>query len=143
MDFDQEPGADSALHGERGVTLAAGLGLLGAGLAVLYYLVMEILAFYKDPVGNHFIAEITRKIGTARLMLDGKAIEINEGAAIGAAIFLLVILAGVGVSICSLLISAGVKLLSPEVTRELAKISRKLDAMSAKGARQRGGGGQD
>jgi len=140
MDFDHEPGKDSSVSGERGVVLAAGLALLGAGLTALYYLVMEIVAFYKNPVANRFIGEITGKIGTARLIVDGKTFEINDGVSIGPAVFLLILLAGVGVSICGLLVSAGVKLLSPEVTRELAKMRLRLDAMAQAAARRQSGG---
>jgi hypothetical protein len=138
MDFEQGARQDSPFGGDRAVLLLAGFALIGLGLAALLYLAGEIVNAYNAPLTHHFIADISKGIGNARIMVDGKALSINEGAALGASIFLFAIFAGLGISIAGLLIKSGARLISPNLNTELAKIRRKLEEIGG-GASSRHG----
>ncbi|MDH5677364.1 MAG: hypothetical protein OEZ55_05460 [Nitrospinota bacterium] len=130
MDMTTRPGRENQSFGERTPVVAVGFALIAAGLAVLFYLGVELLAVYDEPAKHPFVVKISKAMAGAQIKIDKQTLSINEPFALGTAIVLLVMFAGLGISIASLLISSGGRMLSPEVHTELAKINIKLQEMS-------------
>ncbi|MDH5638447.1 MAG: hypothetical protein OEZ04_08150 [Nitrospinota bacterium] len=134
MDMNSRSGAQDRSVGERTPIVFVGFGLIAAGLVVLMYLGSELLGAYNDPAKHHFVVKISKAMADAEVKVENKTISINESLALGTAVVLLVMFAGLGVSFASVLISSGGRMLSPEVTNELAKINIKLQELGARGA---------
>jgi len=103
--------------------------LLGVGLAVLWFMAGEILALYNQPGANKFILQISKTLAGARLIVDDHVVSINHELAFGAAFVIFGVMASLGLSIVSALLTAGARLLAPDVHKELAKVSVRLQEL--------------
>ncbi|MDH5509484.1 MAG: hypothetical protein OEZ32_03920 [Nitrospinota bacterium] len=131
MDMNSRSGFQDQSVGERTPVVLIGFGLIAAGLVVLMFLGSELLGVYNDPAKHHFVVKISGAMAGAEVKIENKTVSINQPFALGIAVVLLIMFAGLGVSIASMLISSGGRMLSPEITSELAKINIKLQEMGA------------
>ncbi|MDH4184709.1 MAG: hypothetical protein OEV92_10830 [Nitrospinota bacterium] len=129
MEMGSNSGFEESAGEGRFPIMAAGFMLLGVGLAVLWFMAGEILALYNQPGANKFILQISKTLAGARLIVDDHVVSINHELAFGAAFVIFGVMASLGLSIVSALLTAGARLLAPDVHKELAKVSVRLQEL--------------
>ena len=112
--------------------LPLSLGLIGAGVLVLGFVLTEAYGVYADLASNKFIADLTVLVTDKPIPMPngGVPILLQNGAARIAAVVLFVMLASMGASVGLGLIKAGVQLISPRYEEQIARLRQRMDELA-------------
>lgn len=106
--------------------------LLGAGSLVVWFVANELYTAYNTPDTHHFLSKIAQTFTKTTLVSQNNqpSFVLEAGGAELLALVLLLLFTIPGLSLGFGLISAGMRVLSPQFSYQVERLKRRLDALA-------------